>query len=259
MIDCILMAGGVPQVDDLLYEYTQGRPKALIDVAGKPMVSWVVGALEEADGVRAISVVGLSPEDGIASPKIAHYLPDHGSLLRNVLAGIDQVLEEKPDARQVLVCSSDIPLLTGPMVEAFLKQCADTSVDIYHSLVRRERMEKRFPGSRRSYVHFSDGDFAGGDIHVIAPHIGHAHQALWDDLLNNRKNALKQALRLGPGFFAKLLARRLSLAEIERLALRKFGLKVRTMPVDDPEMGMDADKPFQLEICRQELAKRSSR
>ena len=258
MIDCILMAGGVPRETDLLYEYTRGRPKALIDVAGKPMVSWVVEALEEAAGVASITVVGLSPEDGVTSPKIAHYLPDQGSLLRNVLAGIDRVLEEKPGTAQVLTCSSDIPLLTGDMVEALLGQCEDATIDIYHSIIPRERMEARFPDSRRSYVHFSDGDFAAGDIHVIAPRVGHAHEALWDDLLDNRKNALKQALRLGPGFFAKLLAHRLSLAELERRALQKFGLNVRALPVAYPEMGMDADKPFQLEICRRELAKRGA-
>jgi len=199
--------------------------------------------------------VGLAQEHGITSPKISHYVPDQGSMLKNILAGIDQVLEIDQATQQVLISSSDIPMLTGAMVETFLAQCADPAVDIYHSIVPREKMEQRFPGSRRSYVHFSDGDFAAGDIHVVAPRIAHAHEDLWNDLLNSRKNALKQAARLGPAFFAKLMARRLSLAELERLALQKLGLNVRAMVVDYAEMGMDADKPFQLEICRQDLAR----
>ena len=254
MIDCIILAGGVPQEEDLLYEYTQGQPKALLDVAGKLLVQWVVDALDDAPSVRSIILVGLTREKGVTSPKISHYLPDQGSMLKNILAGLDQVMETNPATQQVLVSSADIPLITGAMVETFLAQCADPTVNIYHSIVRREKMEQRFPDSRRSYVHFSDGDFAAGDIHVVAPYIGHAHQDLWDDLLNNRKNALKQAMRLGPAFFAKLVARRLSLEEVERLALQKFGLNVRAMIVDYAEMGMDADKPFQLDICRQELA-----
>lgn len=255
MIDCILMAGGVPQEEDLLYEYTQGQPKALLDVAGKPMVQWVLDALDGAPSVGDIIVVGLIREDVLTSPKISRYLPDQGSMLKNILGGIDLVLERTPAARHVLVSSSDIPLLTGAMVERLLAQCADPAVDIYHSIVAREKMEQRFPGSRRSYVHFSDGDFAAGDIHVVAPYIGHKHRDLWEDLLASRKNALKQAARLGPAFFVKLMARRLSLAELERLALKKFGLNVRALAVDDAEMGMDADKPFQLEICRRELAR----
>ncbi|HOU14763.1 MAG TPA: NTP transferase domain-containing protein [Anaerolineae bacterium] len=255
MIDCIVLAGGVPQEEDLLYAYTQGRPKALIDVAGKPLVQWVLDALDAAPSVRNVVFVGLTQECGITSPKISHYVPDQGSMLKNILAGIDQIFEIDPATQQVLISSSDIPMLTGAMVETFLAQCADPAVDIYHSIVPREKMEQRFPGSRRSYVHFSDGDFAAGDIHVVAPRIAHAHEDLWNDLLNSRKNALKQAARLGPAFFAKLMARRLSLAELERLALQKLGLNVRAMIVDYAEMGMDADKPFQLEICRQELAR----
>ncbi|MGC9394082.1 MAG: nucleotidyltransferase family protein [Anaerolineae bacterium] len=254
MIDCILMAGGVPQEEDLLYEYTQGQPKALLDVAGRPMVHWVLDALDDAPSVRNIVVVGFEHEGVLASSKIARYLPDQGSMLKNILGGIDCVLERNPETQQVLISSSDIPLLTGTMVERLFSQCADPAVDIYHTIVSREKMEQRFPDSRRSYVHFSDGDFAAGDIHVVAPHIGHKHRELWDDLLDSRKNALKQAARLGPVFFVKLMARRLSLAEGERLAREKFGLNVRALPVDDAEMGMDADKPFQLEICRRELA-----
>ncbi len=255
MMDCIVLAGGVPQEEDLLYEYTQGQPKALLDVAGKPMVQWVLDALDNAPSVQNVVFVGLTQACGITSPKIAHYLPDQGSMLRNILAGLDQVMAMNPATQQVLVSSSDIPLLTSAMVETFLAQCADPTVDIYHSIVPRETMERRFPGSRRSYVHFSDGDFAAGDIHVVAPYIGHAHEDLWNDLLNSRKNALKQAARLGPAFFAKLLAHRLGLAELEQLARAKFGLNVRVVIVEHAEMGMDADKPFQLEICRQELAR----
>jgi GTP:adenosylcobinamide-phosphate guanylyltransferase len=253
VIDCILMAGGVPQEEDLLYEYTQGQPKALLDVAGKPMVQWVLDALDDASSVGDIVVVGLEREGVLASSKIARYLPDQGSMLKNILGGIDWVLERNPETQQVLISSSDIPLLTSAMVERLLVQCADTAVDIYHTIVSREKMEQRFPGSRRSYVHFSDGDFAAGDIHVVAPYIGHKYRELWDDLLDSRKNALKQAARLGPAFFVKLVAHRLSLAELERLAREKFGLNVRALPVDDAEMGMDADKPFQLDICRREL------
>lgn len=255
MINCILMAGGVPQEEDLLYEYTQGKPKALLDVAGKPMVQWVLDALDAAPSVGDIVVVGLADTATVASPKIARYLPDQGSMLKNILGGIDWVVERNPQAQQVLISSSDIPLLTGAMVERLLAQCADPTVDVYHTIVPREKMEQRFPGSRRSYVHFSDGDFAAGDIHVAAPYIGHKYRDLWDDLLDNRKNALKQAARLGPVFFAKLMARRLSLAELERLVREKFGINARALPVNDAEMGMDADKPFQLEICRRELAR----
>ena len=64
-MDCIISAGGVPQSDDLLYELTQGRPKALLDLAGKPMVQWVVDALAASPNIDRIVLVGLSEADGL--------------------------------------------------------------------------------------------------------------------------------------------------------------------------------------------------
>ena len=50
-MDAIVIAGGVPKPEDPLYEYTQGQPKALLDIAGKSMVQWVLDALAEADSI----------------------------------------------------------------------------------------------------------------------------------------------------------------------------------------------------------------
>ena len=45
IIDAIVTAGGIPQSGDPLYAYSNGDSKALIDVAGKPMIQWVLDAL----------------------------------------------------------------------------------------------------------------------------------------------------------------------------------------------------------------------
>lgn len=255
MIDCILMAGGSPREEDLLYEYTQGKPKALLDLAGKPMAQWVLDALDAAPSVGKIVVAGLEDEGALSSPKIVQFVPDQGSMLRNAMGAVEWMLKANPETDRVLSCSADVPLLTGPIVERLLAQCTDPTVELYISTVPRERMEQRFPESRRSYVHFSDGDYAGGDVHVGASYIAHKYRDLWEGLFASRKNALKQAARLGPLFFAKLLARRLSLAELERRVRDKFGINGRAVITEDAEIGMDADKPFQLEICRRELAR----
>jgi molybdopterin-guanine dinucleotide biosynthesis protein A len=254
MIDAVILAGGVPQKEDLLYTYTQGRPKALLDVAGKPMGQWVLDALTRAPGIGGIIVVGLEEGKGLASSKVHTYLADRGSMLGNALAGLDCVLSANPQAEQVLMVGCDIPLLTSEMVEAMLALADDPGVDIYHSLVARATMEARFPDSRRSYARFADGHFAAGDIHVVAPHIGHAHRNLWQGLMDGRKHIAKQALHLGPLFLTRYLSGRLTIAELEARVQRKFGLNARAVEVEYAEMGMDCDKPFQLEICRRELA-----
>ena len=70
-MDCIVVAGGVPQEEDPLYEYTQGRSKALLEVGGRPMIAWVLDALEGAQSVDRIFVVGLELGPELRVPKVA--------------------------------------------------------------------------------------------------------------------------------------------------------------------------------------------
>ena len=55
-MDCVVSAGGVPREDDWYYEHTQGRPKALINIAGKPMVQWVYERSVQANRVDDVAV-----------------------------------------------------------------------------------------------------------------------------------------------------------------------------------------------------------
>ncbi|MBN1313977.1 MAG: nucleotidyltransferase family protein [Anaerolineales bacterium] len=252
-MDCLISAGGVPQEEDLLYEATRGKSKALLPIAGKPMVQWVLDALSNAACVDRIILIGLKPEDGVNSPKLIAFVPDQGSLLKNILAGTDRLLEVDPTARQVMMCSSDIPLITPSMVDEFAAQCSDQSISFFYGAIPRQVMEERFPESRRSYVHFSDGDVAGADLFIADPRLAKAKQDLWNDLIGSRKNALKQARRIGIGLLIKLLLRRLSIAEAEHRIGKALDLTGKAIIVKNAELGMDVDKPFQLEICRREL------
>ena len=62
-MNAVVLAGGIPQPTDPLYEYSKGDSKALIDVAGKPMVQWIVDALCEAKSVDQIIVNRLLSEE----------------------------------------------------------------------------------------------------------------------------------------------------------------------------------------------------
>ena len=64
-MDAIIIAGGIPEPGDPLYEFTQGKPKALLDIAGKPMVQWVLDAIGGADRIDQVVLVSLSEESGL--------------------------------------------------------------------------------------------------------------------------------------------------------------------------------------------------
>ncbi len=254
-MDCIVVAGGVPQAEDLLYEYTQGQPKALLDMNGRTMLERVVDALQSSRQVEEIVVVGLGSDMGQTFKRPVHHLPGQGSLIANTIAGINWVLQRKPDTQAVLASSADIPLLTGEIVDAIIEMCQPFDFGVYYNFVTRETMEARFPGSKRTFTKLKGVQVAGGDLGIIQPEVITDNPALWDAMSNARKHAWQIAREVGIMVLLKLLTRQLSIVDIEQLATRLTGKPAKVLLNPYAEMGMDGDKPHQIELLRAELKK----
>lgn len=256
-IAAVILAGSSPKESDPLAEYTLGRPKGLLPIAGRPMIAYVVEALAGSRYIRSIIVVGLPPEDRPPLPVPVTHLPAHGDLFSNAEAGINHAITVNPDLDGIVVSSADIPLVTLEIVDRFIEDCLCTDHDVYYGVVERSVMENRFPTSQRSYVHLREGDFAGGDMILVRPGAIAANRDLWRQVADARKSAFSQARILG-GIWPvlRLLARRMSLAEAEQRASRALNVRGRAVICRDPEVGMDVDKPFQLDIVRAELEER---
>jgi CTP:molybdopterin cytidylyltransferase MocA len=257
-IAAVVTAGWSPREDDPLAEYTQMGPKAVIPIAGKPMIAHVVDALIGSRYINHVIVVALAPNLKVQFSAPVDYLPDHGELIANASAGIQYALAHHSDIDAALLCGSDVPTITPAIVDNFIEACFCTDHEVYYSIIERSVMETRFPQSHRSYIHLHDGDFAGGDLVLFRPGVNFNHQALMSKLSTARKSALRQASMLGPVIFLRLLTRRLSLAEAEKRAQEIFEVRTRAIPCPHAEVGMDVDKPSQLEIVRAELEARAA-
>lgn len=258
-MDAVILAGGIPRPDEPLYAYSNGEAKALIDVAGKPMIQWVVDALCESKSVERIVLIGLSAKAQLPCKKPITYMSNQGKLLQNVQAGTAKVLELNPKAKYVLFASSDIPGVTGEMVDWLVQTCSETQDDLYYNVIRREDMEKRFPGSKRTWTKLKDLEVCGGDMNVVRAAIVNEHTDFWNRLIEKRKNPLAQAQLLGLDMLFKLAMHSLTVAEVVERIADKLDLKGRAIVSPYPEIGMDVDKPHQLEIMRTDLARRTRR
>jgi NDP-sugar pyrophosphorylase family protein len=255
----IVTAGWSPSEDDPLAEYAQGKSKALIPIAGKPMIAYVVEALSGSRYIQHIIIVALDPAAEVQFPVPVEYVPDAGDILANAEAGLRYALDHYPNSDAVLLSTSDVPTITALIVDALIEECLQTDHDLYYTILARSVMEARFPESRRSYVHLREGDFAGGDILLIRPRITFSQRELWQKLSRARKNPLRQARMFGLWPLFKLIIRRLSIAEAEERACKALNIRGRAVPFPYAEVGMDVDKPFQLEIARAELETRAAK
>jgi len=249
-VDAVIMAGGMLDEADPLSEYVQVSKKSLIKIAGKEMVRYVAEAAAGSSRVGRTFVVGLSPEDGVEFATPVEYVEATGGMLDNIVAGIERVMEVDPGVERVVIITADLPLLTTAMVDYFIDTCLETDHDLHYTVVEKSAIEACFPGSRRSFVPLRSGSFAGGDINMVKVSVLQANLPLVRQAMGFRKNVWQQVRLLGFGTLIKFAFRRLTIADAERVAGRALGCQGRAIITPYPEMGMDVDKPHQLDIVR---------
>jgi len=253
-MDAIVIAGGIPRPEDPLYAYSHGDSKALIDVAGKPMVQWVLDALSGARQVDNVILVGLSAKNPLTCKKPLHYVSNQGRMLSNIVAGVNKSLELNKRNKYVMIVSSDIPALKSEMVDWLVDTCKETNDDLYYGVCPKAVMEARFPSSKRTYTHLKDMDVCGADVNITHVRMASEHLDMWESLIGSRKSPLKQASIIGFGTLLALFTRRLTLEDAVTRVGDRIGIKGRAIVWPYAEPCMDVDKPNQLELMREDLA-----
>ncbi|MHB8944997.1 MAG: nucleotidyltransferase family protein [Bacillota bacterium] len=239
--------GRLKEVSDVTYE-------ALIDIAGRPMLDWVLGALRAAEGVGRIVVVG--PEKDIRAaidPKDTVFVEPGESMVDNMLRGVKAL----PPEEMVLVVSSDLPLLTGHVIDDYLAQCAEKKADLYYPIIQKEIIEAKYPGVHRTYATMREGTYTGGNVLLVHPRLLLENYRKAEAFIEARKSPLKLARILGFGFVVRLLMKMLSIAELEATICSNFNLAGAAVPCREAEIGIDVDKPSDYELAARVLGNRT--
>jgi len=215
----------------------------------------VLDALGDAKQVDNVIIIGLSPKSNLTCKKPMHFLSNQGRMLSNIVAGVKKSLELDKKNKYVLIVSSDIPTIKPEMVDWLIDECSQTQDDFYYGVCQKEVMEARFPESKRTWTHLKDMDVCGADINISHVRNATEHLEMWETLIGNRKSPVKQASIIGFGTLFQLLMRRLTLEDAVRQVSERIGIKGHAIVWPYAEACMDVDKPHQLEMLREDLAR----
>lgn len=253
-MDAVVTAGGRLNANSPLYPMVQNGFKAMLPLAGKPMLQWVLDALNASAVVRNITLIGLPPDITVTSHKPLARIADQGEMLANIIAGAQKTLQKDPSQNHALLVSSDLPGLRPEMLDWLARNANDPKMDLYYTVVERQVMEARFPTSRRTYLRLKDHQVCGGDIHVFRLQAVLEKDPLWKTIIDQRKNPLRQASMIGLGTLLGILTRTLTLEQTVSQVCRRLKINARALVTPYAEMGMDVDKLHQYEIMHQELS-----
>ncbi|MGI6345122.1 MAG: nucleotidyltransferase family protein [Bacillota bacterium] len=245
----IVLAGG--SGDQLALSHGMNN-KAFLPINDIPMVAYVIDALIKCRSVSTIAVVGPIEELAQVVPAGITLLPDQHDIVDNIVMATQQV----PDAEKVMVCTSDIPMITPEIIDGLLQEMETREADLYYPIIRQDVCEARYPGVKRTYARLQDGAFTGGNIFVFRPDELPRLAEIIRRLLAERKNPAKMCLMFGwpgIGLVAKLVRGSLTLAEFEARVSRILGITGAAIVCSYPEVGTDVDKDSDLELARQAL------
>lgn len=251
-MDVIVLAGGKSEHDPLA-AMALGKPKSMLEIAGKPMVQWLLDAINQAPSINTVALIGIEETKDLTCNKSLIWLPDLGSLMANIQQGAQTFSDLHPEETHLVSMSADIPTITGEIIESMIREYSGFAYDIYYSVAERQVMEKRFPGSKRTYIKVKDGEVCGGDLNCFSKKVALDPIALWKELIRLRKNPLKQAAMIGLDTLALLLLGQLTLDAAAERVCRRMGITGKAIRVPYAEIAMDVDKPFQFDIVQADL------
>jgi GTP:adenosylcobinamide-phosphate guanylyltransferase len=233
----VVLAGSRPGRDAFAESFGTDL-KALLPVAGEPMVRRPVRALLEAEDIGNIIVLSQSPE------RIAEVLPDDPRIeLRKSEATIaTTMLELCLDNRTqwpLLITTADHALLDVETIDEF---CACAEGDISIGVVERKRLSDRFPVAQRTWLKFRGGAYTGANLFALGSPKAAAAVELWRSVESERKKGWRVISIVGPFVLLGSLFRLISIDQALRRLGRKLGLSVTAVQLSNPVAGIDVDK-----------------
>jgi GTP:adenosylcobinamide-phosphate guanylyltransferase len=235
----VVLAGSRPGGDEFARGFGTDL-KALIPVAGEPMVRRPVRALLESDCIERVLVLSQAPErlgGAVAADPRVSIRKSAATIARTILDLLDD-----PDIRwPLLVTTADHALLEPDMVGEMVR--GSHGADIGIGVVDKASLLSRLPSTRRTWLNFRRGSYTGANLFTLSsPRVRPAIE-LWRSVEQDRKKAWRVMSLVGPFILAAVALRLVTLDEVMSQLSGRLALDVRAVRLSSPLAGVDVDKP----------------
>jgi GTP:adenosylcobinamide-phosphate guanylyltransferase len=234
----IVLAGSRPGRDAFAEAFGTDL-KALIPVAGEPMVRRPVRALLGSESVGRVIVLTQVPD------RIAGALPSDERISvqqsnETIASTMLALCLDRATQWPLLVTTADHALLDSATVDEFC--AAAEGADIAVGVVERGALLQRLPSTRRTWLKFRGGAYTGANLFALGTPKSAAAVELWRSVEQNRKKGWRIVSLLGPMVLLGTALRLLTIDAVLARLGRRLGLKVKAVRLGNPLAGVDVDK-----------------
>jgi molybdopterin-guanine dinucleotide biosynthesis protein A len=254
-----LVLAGARATGDPLCEAEGVASKAVIDIAGKPMLSRVLRALAASQAAShatgPVWVLGLEGDtlktaaDGFECQSIIAEGRGPASSLLQALEG--------PVNTPLLVTTCDHALLTPEMVNSFLEQSLASDADLTVAFAERAVISAAYPETKRTYLRLGGAELSGCNMFYLATPAALSVIRFWQSAEQDRKKPWRIAWRFGPLTALRILLSRSGPEAVFAMLSKRLGARVAPITLPFAEAAIDVDKPADLVLVRDILAARA--
>lgn len=250
-IPVALLAGG--GADDRVAAAAGAPCKALAEVAGRPLIAWVLDALNAAEKVSEIVVAEgpTGPLRGRLGDEVRVVTAQGSDFLHTLMAAVEAL----GDAERMLLATGDLPLLTPQALDEFLGSCLPSQAEVSYAIVAAEDVRRELPGRAKTVARLREGRFVSGNLVCASRRFLVEHEPVIARVFAARKNPLAMLRMFGWRFVLRLLAGSLSIADLERRGSEMLGCPLEAVRCEHTELAFDVDKPRDLALAEEFLGR----
>jgi GTP:adenosylcobinamide-phosphate guanylyltransferase len=234
-----VLAGSRPGGDRLAERFGTDL-KALIPLAGEPMVRRPVRALLASEQIAEVIVLSPSAErlsDALPDDPRLRFAPSRDSIAATIL----EMCAEPSVSWPLLVTTADHALLDVAIVDAFCRGAE--GADIAFGVVERKALLRRLPQTHRTWLTFRGGAYTGANLFALKSPAVRPAIELWRSVEQDRKKAWRVMSLLGTATMLAVALRLVSLDEVVARLGARLGLKIKAVQLGNPLAGVDVDTP----------------
>jgi len=248
-LHALILAGSRQGAQDPLAKAHNVSHKALLPIAGQPMLARVVETLRNTPAIADITICieTEAPVTSLYGPAIP-ILPSAQGPSESIHRALTQL------GAPLLVTTADHPLLQRTWIEDFLKNAG--TADFAIGIATKATIERDVPKTRRTYIRLRDLQFSGCNLFLLRTPQAANIITLWRKIEHARKKPWTMAALLGPQILLRALTGTLTEhALIARVTKLAHGARPALIRIDDGWAAVDVDKESDFALAEKRLSR----
>lgn len=224
------------------------RHRALLPIAGVPMLERVVCAIRDSAVVERVAISSDDPSLISSTPALAGLASAEPAFLSFHRSGsspassVADFFTSPAASGQVFVTTGDHPLLTAEIIRYFVEHASASRADFVVGMVPASVYRRRFPDQPRTFIALRGERYSGANLFLMRTPAAAAVARFWVQAEAYRKKPWKLVRVFGYANLALFLLGRLDLRAALERASAVIGASVEAVELPFAEAALDVDK-----------------